>query len=490
MKPTLLFLLLFYSTLYSQSEIKTYPSPPLESNTEMHNNDYSVRIRTIGGTWQNLYEYKTYVNSGQSRFAFEESSFVTFDFKGAIQIEVTSNWKTIEKVLIRPQHKNIPYLKHGNKVYFYIDSPGKISFEINDNRYRNLQIFANEIETVPPSNLITKTFYSHIINELPNNEYIAKDNDVIYFEPGAIVKGRIVVSNKKNVKILGRGIIDISHLRKQYSYPENAVEDYEYIHGISIKYSENVSIKGIIINDPQIYAIEVLNSDYLDISNVKIFTRVLWGDGINMVASNNINIDDCFIRTADDCIAIYATRIRDWDYIEGDATNIKVTNSSFYADAAHPIEIGWHGNRKLDSGNIIYNVNFNNIDILEHDEPLYEYQGAISINCSDENRCIDFQFNNIRVEDFKEGRLLNIKVEPAKYGAAITDGDKIRNISFYNLSYKGSGENPSIIKGLNCERHVDGVHFQDLKINNQIIKKLSEYSFETNNYAYNPTLSS
>jgi hypothetical protein len=127
---------------------------------------------------------------------------------------------------------------------------------------------------------------------------------------------------------------------------------------------------------------------------------------------------------------------------------------------------------------------------LEHDQPDEidsAYQGAISINCGDENKCVDFLFKDIRVEDFSDGKLLTVKVEPGGNGAATTDGKYVKDIRFENLSYNGSGEEPSVIKGINCEKYVNGVHFQNFKVNGQLIQNLSDYNFATNNYAYNIT---
>lgn len=477
------------SQLSSVNVLNTYPEPPIPPGTidTYHNNDFSVRARIPGGPWQNLYEYKTFVNSGSTRAFFEASSFVTFDFTGTVELEVTNNWAPIINLItIRPQSKNINYTKTGNTVKFFIHEPVKLSFEINGNRYRNLQIFANGIETLPPASEITKTFHNDIINYLPNNQYNAQDNEVIYFEPGAIIKGKINIIGRDNVKVLGRGIIDITHLEKQCC--GNIIDStYQYIEGVEIRNSTNITLDGFIINDPQHYGTKIIGSNGIDIHNIKIFTRVLWGGGIDVTASSNVILDDCYIRTADDCIAIYGQRGIQWGWPNKDATNIFATNLILYADQAHPIEIGWHGNRMLNNGNAIWNVNFNNIDILEHDEPLGAWQGTIAINCGDENRCMDFKFNNIRVEDFTEGRLINIQVESGGDGNAHTDGKYIRNIAFNNITYNGYGENSSIIKGLSCDRFVNGVHFQDLKINGQYIHDLSDYDFQTNNYAYNIT---
>lgn len=472
--------------LLGQHQLNIYPEPPVEIGIDRHNNDYTVRARSLNGTWENLYEYKTYVNSGASRQIFEESSFVMFDFNGVVEIEITSNWANINSVLIRPQSKGISYTQIGNVVKFYLSEPKQLSFEINGSRHRNLHIFANDIE-VPPLEKITKVFKNDVINELPGGKYIAQDNEVIYLEPGAIVKGGIHIREKTNVKILGRGIIDLQHMDKRYT--NELMPDYQSIVGISIQVSDNITIEGPVINDPQHYCVEVTESEFINISNLKMFSRVLWGDGIDIVGSNNIDIGNCFIRTCDDAIAIYSTRIRPWTFQERNTYNITVENTVLYADAAHPIEIGWHGSGNKNNGSRIYNLQFNNIDILEHDEYHEAFQGAIAINCADENICRDFYFRNINIEDFTQGRLFNIEVEPAGMGGATYPGWIIRNIVFNNITYNGSGELPSKINGLDCNRYVDGVHFYNLIINGEIIKNLNDYTagFLKNQYAYNIT---
>lgn len=474
----------------SISNLTIYPDPPTTDTINRHNDDFTVRVRTLNGQWENLYEYKTYVNSGSSRLDWSASSFVTFSHQGTVEMEITSNWAPINSVLIRPQSKGIPYTLTGNTIRFQIADPQQLSVEINGNRYRNLHIFAN-----PNYGRIqrpTKIFSNSVINTLPNDTYEAEDGEVIYFEPGAIVKGQIVIKDKTNVKIMGYGIIDLQHLDKNYSGGDNIPPEYKYIQGVTIRNSSNVSIDGIIINDPQQMSLNIVESNMIDINNVKLFSRVIWGDGIAIKGSDNININKSFLRTADDAISIFSTRVG-WAGNPNpqlrNVYDIKVENVILYADQSHPIEIGFHGprNSTVGEGNWMGRFRFNNIDILEHDEPLVDYQGVISINCADGNTCTDFIFKNIFIEDFTQGRLFTIKVEPAGYGAAITDGYRVRNIVFNNLTYNGSGEGASIIKGINCEKFVDGVHFQDFKVNNNYVLKLSDYNFDTNSSAYNIT---
>lgn len=498
---TYIFLILLICCIATNAQISLnnliiYPDPPVTDGVDRHNDDFSVRVRILNGTWKNLYEYKTYVNSGYIRGENTASSFVSFDFNGAVEIEVTSNWANINSVLIRPQSKGIAYNLTGNTVRFQINKPEQFSLEINGDRYRNLHIFANKIISRPLN--ATKIFRNDTINTLPNNKYIAQDNEIIYFEPGAIVKGGIYIREKSNVKIIGHGILEMLDFEKNYN--GNPSSSYQYLIGIALKRSDNVYIDGPIINDTQHYCVELTESEFIDIKDVKMFSRVIWGDGIDMVGSNNINISESFIRTADDAIAIYSTRIG-WSGNPNpeykNAYDISVKNTSLYADAAHPIEIGFHGSRDNNlGGNWIGRIHFDGIDILEQDVNINDehWAGAISINCADENTCRDFTFRNINIEEFTNGRIFNIEVESAGIGAAITNGHLVRNIVFDNLVYNGFGEFASVIKGLNCDRYVDGVHFHDLTINGQIIRNLTDYTlsggspgFETNPYAYNIT---
>jgi polygalacturonase len=279
------------------------------------------------------------VNSTQERDEWEESTFVTFDFEGEVVIEVTSLNDNVNSVLIRPDSQDIAYNQNGETITFNIDKPQKLSLEINGDRYSNLQIFANDIAPPIPNNA---TIYPVGIY----SDIQANSNDTLYFMPGAIIRGNISVVDKNNVQIMGRGIIDMIDYRKRYD-TTSMNPPYESKPGISIRRSQNVGIDGIIINDPQAFAVEIIESDTININNLKAFTRVLWGDGIDMVGTSNVTINDCYLRTSDDCIAIYASRVRDWPWQNKDALNITVTNSALYADAAHPIEIGWHGNQGM-----------------------------------------------------------------------------------------------------------------------------------------------
>ncbi len=52
-------------------------------------------------------------------------------------------------------------------------------------------------------------------------------------------------------------------------------------------------------------------------------------------------------------------------------------NSVLWADIAHPINIGGHGDADNAQGEVIERLRFSDIDILEHDEDDPPYRGAM-----------------------------------------------------------------------------------------------------------------
>ena len=116
---------------------------------------------------------------------------------------------------------------------------------------------------------------------------------------------------------------------------------------------------------------------------------------------------------------------------------------------------------------------------LEHDEDDVPYQGCMAIDAGDRNRVKNILFEDIRVESIQEGKLfhINIRFNP-KYDKQ--PGQSIDGVTFRNITYNGVGENPSLIKGLDKERMVRNITFENVVVNGEKIKDLK--GFITNEY--------
>jgi len=97
----------------------------------------------------------------------------------------------------------------------------------------------------------------------------------------------------------------------------------------------------------------------------------------------------------------------------------------------------------------------------------------MAIISADNNLVRNVTYENIRVEDIQEGRLVDLRVvNDPKYNTQ--SGRSIENIYFKDITYNGSGLRPSQIIGHNENRNVNNVTFENVKINGKKIMSAQE----------------
>jgi len=452
------FLLLLIAQSLTAQELITYPAPAGVMYTQ-HNDDYTVRVRKPGGTWQDLFEYNVKVDLDKP----QDASMVYFDFSGKVEIMVRKNNENFRSAQIRPAALNLKPEIVNNVITFSLTQPSKISVEFDGDKLHNLHLFANALETYKPNPNDPDVIYFgpgvHSPPDAPGDVYHIPSGKTVYIAGGAVVKAKLVVDKAQNVKILGRGIL---------LQPER---------GIEITYSNNITIDGIIVVNPQHYTVYGGQSNNLIIRNLKSFSANPWSDGIDLMSCSDVVIDDIFMRNSDDCIAIYTHR---WNFF-GNARNYKITNAVLWADVAHPTNIGVHGNTTT-SGDTIENVLFRNIDILEQDEDDPDYQGTMALSVGDLNLVRNIRYEDIRVADFQEGQLLSLRVfYNKKYNTG--PGRRIENIYFKNINYKGNNDAISVINGLDKDHLVKGVTFENLRINGKKVLNAKDANISIGEFA-------
>ncbi|HEY4786985.1 MAG TPA: glycosyl hydrolase family 28 protein [Bacteroidales bacterium] len=435
----LLQVLLFSLICIDAQKIITFPI--LDSIPR--NNDFTVKVRVPGGQWQDMCAYEATVEMHH----VSKSSMVYFDFTGTVEISVTANKKPIQTARIRPMSYNLKPKVRGNSLFFTLNRPCNLSVEVNGDIFHNLQIFTNPPETYTPSPKDTSVIYlGPGFHTFKDNVLNIPSGKTLYLCGGAVLRAKISCVNVNNVHICGRGIV------------------YKATDGIEVDYSSHIKIDDLVFLNPDHYTVSSGQSQDLEIKNIRSFSSKGWGDGIDLFSNKNVLIEGVFMRNSDDCIAVYCHR---WNFY-GDTKNVIVRNSSLWADVAHPILIGTHGNPEPGKSETIENITFSNIDILNHDEPQINYQGCMAINVSDENLARNIRFENIRVEDFELGQLINLRVAfNKKYAKA--PGRGIENIYFKNINYNGSHAKMSIIEGYDSARSVRNIVFENLTINGQVI---------------------
>ena len=441
------FLLLLLGWNGIRAEIVVYPVP-MGICYARHNDDYTVKVRQVGEKdWVDLFEYNVKVDMDTK----SDATMVQFDFSGKVEVLVQKNNGDVRSAVVRPLSKGIQPEIDGNFLLFTLDKPQKLSVEFNGDRLNNLHVFANPIIDVPDKNDPNVMYFESGIHEptdVADKCFRIPSNTTVYLEGGAVLKGCLTCDSVENVKILGHGML------------------LEPQQGISVAYSKNVLIDGITVVNSRHYTVSGGQSSGITIKNLKSFSYQGWSDGLDFMSCSDIMVDDVFLRNSDDCLAFYTHR---WNYY-GDCRNVCVQNSTLWADIAHPINIGTHGNTKT-GDEVLEDMLFKNIDILEHDEDDRDYQGCMTINVGDHNLARNIPFEDIRVENIQEGRLFYVKVRfNGKYDKQ--PGSGIDGITFRNITYTGVGENPSLMQGLDKERTVQNVTFENVVINGERMKDL------------------
>ena len=450
-------------------QVFTYPAPqgaPLKD-------DYDVYIQPRGKKeWTKIDTYMAKVNAptAHGKHQVSEISYAFFDFTGDVFVKVICKNKKYKTARIRPDYRGtIANILNDSTLQFLLFQPENVSVEFDGDITNNLLLFTSkpmvsremaEREAKAEGRrfiYIPAGFYTPADMEalLPvrkakkgqernggGDEAVIPSNTTVYLAGGSYFTGTFAIEDAENVSIVGRGIA-------------RPVDGYE---GCHVHRSKNILIDGMILN-----TCPIGGSDGVTVHDVRSISHPQWGDGLNVFGgSSNILYNRVFCRNSDDCTTAYATR----KGFNGSVCHVRMTNSTLWADMAHPIMIGLHGNPAV--GDSIVDLRYDNLDIICQSESQVEYQGCMSINCGDNNFIKGVIFDNIRVEQIHQGSLLQVRVGwNAKYCKA--PGGGVEDITFRHIRYYGEQPYMSVISGYDTQHPVRNVTFEGLKINGRKI---------------------
>ncbi|SFV17527.1 glycosyl hydrolase family 28 protein [Pseudoduganella namucuonensis] len=437
----------------TQDRVQVFPFPQAIRYTH-HNDDFTVRVRTPGGVWQDLYEYNVKVDLDRPR----DASMVYFNFDGAVEVAVQKNNGNFSNVVVRPDSKGVKPVVRNGVAYFTLSKPENLSVEFDGDRRRNLHVFTHAIRKdmpAQPPGLTpdaigqgkTPDFSAPVVYFGPgihSGDFRLRSNSTVYIDGSAMLKSQLIIDGVENVKVISDGLFDAAGQ-------------------MHIRNSKNILIDGpIFFNQPH-GTMNCASSRDLEERSIRTIGGGKWSDGLGHFACQRVKISDSFIRTSDDCVTIYNHR---WD-IWGDSRDISVTDSTLWADIAHAVMIGIHGNTPTPAhpeAEVIERVRFSNIDILEHDEDDPEYEGAIGIMAGDDNLVRDVVFEDIRVERIEEGKLFNLHIAyTPKYNTS--PGRGIEDITLRNIAFTGQGSpSASLIRGHDEKRKVRNVRIENVTV--------------------------
>lgn len=414
------------------------------------------------------------------------AAFTYFSFNDEASVTITYN-KDIEKVDIRPKSHNIAFSVKDRTVRFRLDKPCNLSIEINGDIKHPLFLFASPLEQNPPKPGDENVIYFEAGKIHEAGEIKVKSGQTVYIPGGTIVRGRIRADGAKNVRVIGRGILDGSH------------RDYK-TQMVKLSGCSDVELNGIIVLNSYGWTLVPVKSDNVTFKNIKVIGWRDNDDGVDIVGCKNLTIDGCFLRTKDDCIAVKASP---GYFEEGESglrnvEKVRVINTVLWnAEWGNAMEIGFELQTRK-----ISDILFRNCDIIH-----VERGGTFTIHNGDFATVEDIRFEDIRVEDSRD-KLIEFRVglsiysddcpwelhrkNPQRKRSPLgqwvpVEGQKqkdfaakrghIRNAYFKDITVTGSKLPKSYLIGYDDMHGVENVRIENLRFNGERILNAQDGNF-------------
>jgi len=408
------------------------------------------------------------------------ASFASFEYvSGPEEITLVARSSAdVSSASVHPLSREIvPEVGEDRTVRIPINGPCKLIVKTNGKRERPLflSVHAPEQDTPQPGDPGV-LYFGPGLHEV---DKLKLDNgQTLYIAGGAIVRvvvpddelpivesdwakqkvyeDFIVADGAEDVRILGRGIIDLSmlgwHARKAMLITE----------------SRNVRIEGLTMVGTSHWTVHLAKSSDCSIKNLTLFGYRENSDGIDIVNSQRITVEDCLIRTGDDAVVVKAMAAP--PAIGG--RDITVRNCTVWNDKVRCF--GITGETRSD----ILNVVFEDCDVV-HSLPTWtEELGSLCIIVGDSGTIGNVRFENIRIEDERQYAMACL-IFKDRWSVDQEPG-RIRDIVFRDIRIPEGV--PSLFHGSDAEHLVENVRIEGLYAGGRQLETMEEANFRVNGY--------
>lgn len=391
-----------------------------------------------------------------------------FDFDGAVQVKLTVPERDLSSVKISPLSYNIqPDIDaQAHTVSFVVDTPDTYTVQFGDTPERAVHIFANPLEKhedIPDKNDPDVIYIEP--GEWDIESIMLRKGQTLYLAGGSVVHGIVNANFESDIKVCGRGILDCSNLagwqRQSASIP------------LKFDHCSNITIKDIIVLNPNAWACQAYDSADGVIDGVKIITSRPNGDGISLQSCQNYEVKNCFVRSWDDSLVV-----KNYDQSSSD---IQFSKIQIWTDFAQSMEVGYETNKGNQPDAAITNVTFSEITVLNN-----FHKPVISVHNGDDASVEDITFCDITVEHEEIGSgdademayLIDLNIMQSGNWSTTQERGQIKSITIENVNVLDGKQNASRICGFDAEHKIEDVTFKNLTILGKKIKNAKDGNFE------------
>jgi hypothetical protein len=416
----------------------------------------------------------------------ELAGFAYWDMHGPAAVEVRS-LREIESVVVRPRSLGIKPKVEGDCIRFDLDGPRQLVVEVNGPHHA-LHLFASPPEANVPAPDTPGVHYFGPGVHRPG--YLTlQSNESVYLAPGAVVYGSLHASGASNLRISGRGIIDVSPFERGKGGGAIGLSD-----------CRDVTIEGVVMRDPDVWCCSLFGCSNVRIEDVKLVG--LWrynADGIDICNSQGVTVRNSFVRAFDDAIVLKGLKSARNSFDDRPVRNVRVSGCTIWCDWGRALEIGAET-----CAPEFADIQFTDCDIVRTTHI------AMDIQHGDRALVHDVRFEDIRVEmddpnprpQFQQNRedtysppdndsylpqLMVIVIRGNNYSKDAERGN-VRDVLFRNIAVTAPRLPASWFGGFDAEHTVDGVTIEGLTLNGKPLTTAEEAGLAIAEHVHNVRL--
>jgi hypothetical protein len=374
----------------------------------------------------------------------------------------------LESAAVHPVSRGVEVRIRNGRAAFVIEGPQKLSVAVpglkplyvfvgRDGGHRPPEGARDVVELEPGR-----------VHEIPLTTL--EDGQTLHIPFGAVLRGRIHVRGKKGVRICGQGIFE-------------GPAEGPAAPSILLERCEDVVVEGLTMVRPRSWMLVPAACRNVVVRDLRQIGEVVSSDGVDILGSSDVLVEDCFLHNNDDCVAVKAFLLgaKNVEGVEVDAreniANVLVRRCVMANwQCGNAMEIGHE--LSVDS---VRNIRFEDIDVLH----VHGTGAVFAIHNFDRALVEDVAFENIRIEHCYD-RLIDIRISESRFS---TDRERgtIRNVNMRNIHWNRTAANlgytVSLIGGHDATHRVEGVKIGPVFINDRRVTDPDELEIHTRHCA-------
>lgn len=425
-------------------------------------------------------EYRAWIN-GEEVYVFNHLGFaggtmswISFDFHEPVEISVEPH-RRVDHARVLPRRAGAPLTIDGNRFTTQITQPGHYLVEWDGLLELPFFIFAKVPVPKPESGrLIAFGPGEH----RPGCIHL-ESGDRLHLEAGAEVYGAIRAVDAHDIRITGPGILSQAHL------PFGGRDEER--HPLELVNCRDVVIDGPLFLEGCTWNVVFRNCDDIQMRNSVVFSeRPYSTDGINPCDSRHVVVENCLVRSKDDCISVKGMQ-RDTPAAERKPIcGIRVRDCLFWSDNNNGLVVGtetWASE--------IHDIRFERTDFVRVSGTCGDWAAAFAVQALFDTTVRDIVFSDIDVENCT-GNPFSILYLDEVYGIPgerRDEGGVIKDIVFENIRFHQRPHRRSIVEGRDAIRTVGAVEFRGVTFGGQTVRSADDLRLVTNEFAEPPRFS-